>query len=77
MKAPCKDCPDRYVDCHSRCKKYLAYAAEREMIREALHKESIANGSSPAKDKAYKIVYGLIRQGKYGKQNKPPRFRGG
>lgn len=44
MKSPCKDCPDRYVGCHDRCSKYLAYKAEREMIRETLHKESIANG---------------------------------
>ena len=23
--APCKDCPDRYVGCHSKCEKYLSF----------------------------------------------------
>lgn len=22
---PCKDCPDRYVDCHSDCERYLTW----------------------------------------------------
>lgn len=28
MTAPCKDCPKRYVGCHSECAAYLAYQAE-------------------------------------------------
>ena len=27
MKAPCKDCPDRYPGCHAKCEKYIAWAA--------------------------------------------------
>lgn len=30
MTAPCKDCPTRYVGCHSECKAYQAYRAEHE-----------------------------------------------
>lgn len=33
MTAPCKDCPDRVVGCHSTCKRYTEYAKEREEIR--------------------------------------------
>lgn len=35
MKAPCQGCADRTVkpNCHTTCVKYLAYAEERENIR--------------------------------------------
>lgn len=26
--APCKDCPNRYVGCHSKCGDYLLYRSE-------------------------------------------------
>lgn len=25
MKPPCKDCPDRYINCHSECTGYLRW----------------------------------------------------
>lgn len=25
VTSPCKDCPDRYVGCHSKCDKYLEF----------------------------------------------------
>lgn len=28
MTAPCKDCPDRYPGCHSKCDKYQAFHKE-------------------------------------------------
>lgn len=34
MLVPCKDCPDRYLGCHSKCDKYKAFRAEREAIYE-------------------------------------------
>lgn len=67
MKSPCKDCPERYVDCHSRCKKYLAYAAEREAERQARYHEYIADGNSPAKETAFRIVGSLKQRCRYGK----------
>lgn len=66
-KSPCKDCQDRYIGCHERCNKYQKYKAYCDKLRELRRKESIMNNSSPAKDKAYRIVYSLIRQGRYGK----------
>jgi hypothetical protein len=32
MKAPCKDCPNRKVGCHSTCEKYLDYRKEVDKI---------------------------------------------
>ena len=29
---PCKDCPDRYVGCHSKCDKYIKWK-EQEQLR--------------------------------------------
>ena len=35
MTVPCRECPDRYVGCHSKCDKYKEYADELHKIREA------------------------------------------
>lgn len=32
LKPPCKDCPDRYVGCHSTCEKYIAYDKSRKEL---------------------------------------------
>ena len=32
MKAPCKDCPERSVTCHSECEKYLAFKEYRQKV---------------------------------------------
>lgn len=67
MKSPCKDCLDRYVGCHERCSKYLAYKAEREAERQARYRDYIADGNSPAKNTALKIVGSLKQRCRYGK----------
>ena len=36
--APCKDCKDRHVGCHGKCKKYLEYKKE---LQKAKHREKI------------------------------------
>ena len=36
--APCKDCKDRHVGCHSKCEKYLEYKKE---LQKAKHQEKI------------------------------------
>lgn len=36
--APCKDCPDRVVSCHSTCTKYLEYREQRDADNEARRK---------------------------------------
>lgn len=32
-KAPCKDCGDRQLMCHSKCDKYLRYLEENEKYK--------------------------------------------
>ena len=32
MKAPCKDCSERSVMCHSECEKYLAFKEFRKKV---------------------------------------------
>ena len=40
---PCKDCGDRHLNCHSECKKYKNWVAEKEKLRDKIRKnESIA-----------------------------------
>ena len=36
--APCKDCKDRHIGCHSKCEKYLEYKKE---LQKAKHREKI------------------------------------
>lgn len=38
--APCKDCPDRVVGCHSACEKYIEYRKERDKFLEQRMKET-------------------------------------
>lgn len=33
IKPPCKDCPDRTVDCHAECEQYAAFDAERKQLQ--------------------------------------------
>lgn len=30
VNAPCKDCPDRYLGCHSSCPKYIEFRKEKD-----------------------------------------------
>ena len=43
MKAPCKDCPDRQVNCHSTCEKYIEYKKECDRLRQEHIAQSEAN----------------------------------
>jgi len=40
MKNPCKDCPNRYPGCHSKCERYKAWKQEWDKLKE---KERIYN----------------------------------
>lgn len=45
LKAPCKDCTDRDVGCHSVCEKYKAFDKERKeflAMRSAILQEEYA-----------------------------------
>ncbi len=50
MNAPCKDCPDRVLGCHSTCEKYKAFQTERD--RE-LEKRMLEIAGNPLNSKYY------------------------
>lgn len=37
--APCKDCPDRHPNCHSKCAKYKDFRHELDIKAEAIRKQ--------------------------------------
>ena len=39
-KAPCKDCPDRAVGCHSTCTKYQEFRKQQDAENEAIKKHN-------------------------------------
>lgn len=42
ITAPCKDCLDRCVGCHSKCEKYIEYDIQNKKRREAEAKRKAA-----------------------------------
>ena len=38
MLCPCKNCPDRYIGCHSSCNKYISYKTELENFKDKVKK---------------------------------------
>jgi len=42
--APCKDCKDRAVGCHSACKKYLDFKKTADETKEKIRKDKLDNG---------------------------------
>lgn len=41
IQAPCKDCKDRQLGCHSICQKYIDFKKEQEVINLAKRKDTI------------------------------------
>ena len=39
LKAPCKNCNDRYLACHDHCEKYKEFDAERKRVQELASKQ--------------------------------------
>lgn len=37
LKAPCKNCTDRVLGCHDKCKRYIEFKTERKKELSALH----------------------------------------
>lgn len=38
-QSPCRDCKDRSLGCHGRCKKYRAYETEKKRLNEKIRAE--------------------------------------
>ena len=53
--APCKDCPDRHIGCHSECDKFADYTIRQEQSRATARRRSIANGQLMAPEKLRNI----------------------
>lgn len=45
MNAPCKDCPNRQIGCHSKCEKYQEYARICEEQRQKRLKDNAELGT--------------------------------
>lgn len=43
LKAPCENCPDRHLGCHSECEKYIAYDIVRGIYRDQMLREKERN----------------------------------
>ena len=43
--APCKDCRDRVLGCHSHCEKYMTYKKKHDEEMTAFHKEKEIDAS--------------------------------
>lgn len=55
MRAPCKDCANRSVYCHSHCSAYLQFCEEVAKERDRRYKESLAK---PERGKYLDRLYG-------------------
>lgn len=44
MTAPCKNCKDRYLGCHSECEKYIAYKDDRQAMHKRKEKAGLIDG---------------------------------
>lgn len=42
LNAPCKDCPNRSITCHSTCPAYISFAEEAARQREVRYKERLS-----------------------------------
>lgn len=40
MSLRCKDCQDRYINCHATCEDYQKFKKEREELRKEKYKKS-------------------------------------
>lgn len=43
IKAPCKDCLDRTLSCHSSCQKYSDYREKLTAAKQAKRRDSVMN----------------------------------
>lgn len=42
VNSPCKDCPNRYVGCHSSCDAYISYRGKNDNARDNERKQKDA-----------------------------------
>lgn len=54
MNAPCRNCPDRHVNCHSQCGRYTAFISEVHEVNERKRKELNGNRISVSRGRVRK-----------------------
>lgn len=62
MTAPCKNCPEREIGCHSMCDRYIRYAKQREKIREKRMQEQLADPTVFLSESAKKVKWDLYKK---------------
>jgi hypothetical protein len=55
MNAPCKDCKDRVLGCHSKCEKYKAFSEENKKTYKKRALLSSIYGDSPNKQRRQRM----------------------
>ena len=45
MKAPCKNCARRTVECHAECREYREYQKENEKVKKNRKKDAISRST--------------------------------
>ena len=45
MRAPCKNCPERYVGCHAECEKYLEFYQSMRQLNAATQERKKADNA--------------------------------
>lgn len=53
----CKECTDRYIGCHSTCKKYIEWSKENERIRDKIRIEKQQSNVRSTKQSARRIEH--------------------
>ena len=51
MKSPCKDCPERYIGCHSECSRYKHFRRVIEAEKETITRNKAKMYNFPKKRK--------------------------
>lgn len=41
INAPCKDCQERHINCHSSCQKYADFKKEQAITNSAKHQDTM------------------------------------
>lgn len=39
IQAPCKDCQERHMNCHSSCQKYIDFRKQRDLANDSRRKD--------------------------------------
>lgn len=70
--SPCKDCPDRYLGCHSECEKYIEFQKSRAEEKARMYEQRLADHEF-YQSRRYSMMRAVQAKGQ--KVNRLDRFR--